>query len=572
MPPLFRAVDWLALAVTGAVVFIAFFLTLAPDVTLEDSGEMATASLVWRHSACTGLSLLDHLHMAVDAHSLGSIAWRVELGNAFAGAVAAGLLALVVSRSSSMIMESIEAFKGIKRLWESAICFVAGFVAGGLSCFDSFMWSQAVIVDKHTLSIASLMGLLVFLLRWVYAPHQHRYLYASFYMYGICFTNHQSLLPIIMGMQVLIWLAEPKMGREFFFGNTIIFLLCEFLFEPGVLIHNSTVLVVYNVIGVGSALLWIWLLIKTKKTAIELGRDLAMLALLGCLGLLFGGITDYWPAVNSGQKLFLIFIITIPVCGLFIYLVKNTWRYSKEWFRVLVCGLCWLLGAAFYFYEAIACMTDPPMEWAYPRTVEGFVHAITRGQYSPINPTAGHGNNAFEVAGSFFSTYGLQLWRYLEGTAQQFTLFSLLLIVLVFLVYRQLKKRERVWLLGLTAMYMTMGPFMVLLLNFPPDRQSISISAPLFALGHGFIAIFVAYGLVIACAYIATQYEAMRKWFFIGGLCALDFAVFTVVWNCQTLIGNLDDEFAMKCGLREGCLLDPCGRRHRSSSEIPVAG
>ena len=405
-----------------------------------------------------------------------------------------------------------------------------------------------MIVDKHTLSVASMVGLLVFLLRWVYAPHQHRYLYASFYMYGICFTNHQSLLPIIMGMQVLIWLAEPKMGREFFFGNAVIYAAVGLFIKPAVLMNNSTVLVVYNVIGIGSALLWIWLVIKTKKTGIEFLRDVAMLALLACLGALFLGITDYLPRFNSGQKLFLISIVTIPVCGVFVYLVKKTWAYSREWFRVLVCGLLWICGAAFYFYEAIACMTDPPMEWAYPRTVQGFIHAITRGQYSPINPTAGHGNNVFQIVASFFSIYGMQLWRYLEGTAQQFTLFSLLLIVLIFLVYRQLKRRERVWLLGLTAMYICMGPFLVLLLNFAPDRQSISISAPLFALGHAFIAMFVAYGLVIACAYMATQYGAMRRWLLLGALCALDLMLFTLVWNCQTLIGNLDDEIAARYG------------------------
>jgi len=548
VPPLFRPVDWLALIFTAVVVFIAFFLTLAPDVTLEDSGEMATASLYGGIPHAPGYPFWT-LYTWLWTHiPYGSIAWRVELGNAFAGAIAAGLLALVVSRSSSMIMESIEAFKNINRRWENVICFVSGFVAGGLSCFDSFMWSQAVIVDKHTLSIASLMGLLVFLLRWVYAPHQHRYLFAAFYMYGICFTNHQSLLPIIMGMQVLIWLAEPKLGREFFFGNTIIFLVCRFFVRPDVLMKNPTVLVVYYVIGISSALMWIWLLIKTKKTAIEFARDGAMLALLGCLGLLFLGATDYLPAFNNGQKLFLVFMATIAASGFFIYFVKRTSHLSKEWFRVLVCGAAWLLGAAFYFYEPIACMTDPPMEWAYPRTVDGFIHAITRGQYSPINPTAGQGNNVFQIVGNFFSTYGMQLWRYLEGTAQQFNLFFLLLIVLVFLVYRQLKQRERVWLIGLTSMYICMGPFLVLLLNFAPDRQSISISAPLFALGHAFIAIFVAYGLVIAFAYMATQYEAMRKWSLLGGLCALDFMLFTVVWNCQTLIGNLDDEIATRYG------------------------
>jgi tetratricopeptide (TPR) repeat protein len=548
VPPLFRPVDWLALGFTAVVVFIVFFLTLAPDVTLEDSGEMATASLYGGIPHAPGYPIWTIYTWLWTYIPFGSVAWRVELGNAFAGAIAAGLLALVVSRSSSMIMESVDAFSNISRRWENLICLVSGFVAGGLSDFNGYMWSQAVIVDKHTLSIASLLGVVVFLLRWVYAPHQHRYLYAAFFMYGICFNNHQSLLPIIMGMQVLMWMAEPKLGREFFFGNTMIFLACEFLIKPSVLIHNSTVLVVYNIIGITSALLWVWLVIKTKKTAIEFGRDAAMLALLGCLALLFLGVTDYLPDFNNGQKLFLVLIATIAASGAFIYLVKKTIHLSKEWFMVLVCGLAWLLGAAFYFYEPIACMTDPPMEWAYPRTVEGFVHAITRGQYSPINPTAGTGNTFFEKVGSFFATYGLQLWRYLEGTAIQFNLFFLLLALLVILVYRQLKRRERVWMIGMVAIYTCIGPFLVLLLNFAPDRQSIGISAPLFALVHVFIAMFGAYGLTIACAYLATQYEARRKWLLVGGLCALDFALFTVAWNCQTLIGNLDDEIATRFG------------------------
>ena len=222
---------------------------------------------------------------------------------------------------------------------------------------------------------------------------------------------------------------------------------------------------------------------------------------MGCLGLLFLGITDYLPSFNSGQKLFLVFIATIVAGGVFIHLVKKTMRLSKEWFMVLVCGLVWLLGAAFYFYEPIACMTDPPMEWAYPRTVEGFIHAITRGQYSPDQPHRRRRETpSLQIAGSFFATYGLQLWRYLEGIAQQFNLFFLLLALVVFLVYRKLKRRERVWMIGMVAIYICMGPFLVLLLNFAPDRQSISIAAPLFALGHVFIAMFVAYGLTIIAA------------------------------------------------------------------------
>jgi hypothetical protein len=46
-----------------------------------------------------------------------------------------------------------------------------------------------------------------------------------------------------------------------------------------------------------------------------------------------------------------------------------------------------LLGLAFYLYMPIVSdLRNPPMNWGYPRTWEGFMHAITRGQYEKIVP------------------------------------------------------------------------------------------------------------------------------------------------------------------------------------------
>src|ERR1700689_1680022 len=42
--PLFRRIDWLTMAIAFAIVWIVYFITLAPQVTLEDSGELTTAS------------------------------------------------------------------------------------------------------------------------------------------------------------------------------------------------------------------------------------------------------------------------------------------------------------------------------------------------------------------------------------------------------------------------------------------------------------------------------------------------------------------------------------------------
>src|SRR5437762_2371511 len=43
-PPLFRKIDWVSFGLTTLFVFIGYLLTLAPDLTLEDCGELSVGS------------------------------------------------------------------------------------------------------------------------------------------------------------------------------------------------------------------------------------------------------------------------------------------------------------------------------------------------------------------------------------------------------------------------------------------------------------------------------------------------------------------------------------------------
>ena len=119
-PPLFRKIDWLTLALTTLVVWVAYYYTLAPDLTLEDSGELAVGSFyagiphppgypVWTIYTWLWSVLLP----------FKNIAWRVALGEATAAAFACGLLGFIVSRGSSMMMEGIADLKDIARRWEN---------------------------------------------------------------------------------------------------------------------------------------------------------------------------------------------------------------------------------------------------------------------------------------------------------------------------------------------------------------------------------------------------------------------------------------------------------------------
>jgi len=225
---LFRRIDWLTFLVTFAAVGIGYYLTLAPEVTLEDSGELATGSFYAGIPHPPGYPVWTiYTWLWTVLVPFKNVAWRVALGEAMGGALAAGLLGLLVSRGSSMLMEGLEELRAIERRWESAICMVSGFVAGMLLGYNGYMWSQSVIVEVYSFSVASLMVVLLCLLRWIYAPHQRRYLYYALFFHGLSFTNHQTLIVAAMGIEVAIAAADFRLGRCLFLGNGVIYPPCS---------------------------------------------------------------------------------------------------------------------------------------------------------------------------------------------------------------------------------------------------------------------------------------------------------------------------------------------------------
>jgi tetratricopeptide (TPR) repeat protein len=440
MARLFRKVDWITFGVTTLLVFVGYYLTLAPDLTLEDSGELATASFYAGVPHPPGYPVWTIYTWLFTLIPISNIAWRVALSSAVAGAFACGLLALLVSRGSSLLLEGIAELKMIERRWENALCFVSGLVAGMLLGFNGFMWSQAVIVEVYTLSVLSFMAVLCCLFRWIYAPELRRYLYWAFFWFGICFNNHQTLIVAVLGIEVTILLAQPKLGRDLFIGNSAVYLLGLIAKGAGILTsfdNNLPLFMIYNLVGVGS-------IVTAVAMMIKIGRPLS------------------------------------------------------EWKPVLIMTGLWILGASFYLYMPIASMTNPPLNWGYPRTVEGFKHAFTRGQYEQTNPTSS--------LGKFFD----QVWMYGEGAIDEFTPVYLLIGLIPFLFYKKMQKRERAWLVGLTAIGLCLAVLLLILLNPNTDMQSRQQARVFFTASHIVIAIAIGYGITLIGGVLASQYQRFR--------------------------------------------------------------
>ena len=218
-----------------------------------------------------------------------------------------------------------------------------------------------------------------------------------------------------------------------------------------------------------------------------------------------------------------------------------------------------LSGCAFYFYMPIAAATNPPMNWGYAATKEGFLHAITRGQYEKIT-----------LANPFSNEFFLKIKVFALGLAHQYSwlLFTIglltLVLILVWLVYSMVTRWEEYWwlaivwtltfgtaLLGLIALQVNLhepllstliavfwavviasvlcaligswlylhwpgGSWLVFvwaafivtsfgllaIINPKLDRQEQEITIKFFAPAHGFFAMLIGYGFALLLGFL----------------------------------------------------------------------
>ena len=469
----FRPVDWLAFGITTLVTLLGYCLTISPDLTLEDCGELAVGSMYAGVPHPPGYPVWTlYTWLFTKLVPISNIAFRVALSSAFAAALSSGLLALLTCRASARLVESIEWLGGVDERLAKRITLVGGCVAGLMLGFSGFMWSQAVIVEVYTLSVLSLMGVLCCLYRWTQDTARMRYLYWTFFWFGICLCNHQTLIVAAMGIETVILFAHPRLGRNFFTVNALVYLLVLVAMATGateLFSGNAPMQVLFHMLGVSfiavAGLMWL----------VTLTQD--------------GGRGGFNPV-----------------------------RELRDGLKVIWSGLAYAGGAAFYLFMPLASMTNPPMNWGYPRTWLGFMHAFTRGQYQQTNPTT-----------DFFQFLG-QIKMYIEGAADEFGVF-MLLAILPFALLLKMKNRERGWMIGSFAIYICLAGLLMILLNPTPDKHGRDMTRVFFAASHVLLAMWIGFGLTLFCALVVRRYIETRIWLGIGLVVAAAFAM--VAWSTE---------------------------------------
>ena len=130
-------------------------------------------------------------------------------------------------------------------------------------------------------------------------------------------------------------------------------------------------------------------------------------------------------------------------------------------------------------------MSNPPMEWGYPRTPEGFFHALTRGQYDKINPT-----DIFQEPGKFI----IQIGMLFVGLADAYSWVFMFIAVLPIFFLLKMQKRERAWIIAVAAIYPFLGILLTIFLDPTPERQTADLVKVFYTASHADVAIMIGYG------------------------------------------------------------------------------
>lgn len=207
-------------------------------------------------------------------------------------------------------------------LEQSGMDLILGIAGGLLLAFTPLMWSQAVIVEVYTLNAFFLSALLLLVLWYIHDPRDHL-LYLTAFIFALGLTNHQSLL-------------------------FLLFFLIAGLAAGG----NKALL-----------------------------KDGLMVLMLGGLALCLVKARQYQLLGDDSARRFFLWL-ALPFCGYFITLLFCGNAFFGRWKQLLLLLLLGMLGLSFHLYMPLASEQNPPMNWANARTLEGFRHALTRGQYA----------------------------------------------------------------------------------------------------------------------------------------------------------------------------------------------
>lgn len=204
-----RATAFLALGVT-ALALLLFLFTLAPTVTLVDSGELIAAADQLGVAHPPGMPLYLILAHVATRLPLGNVAQRVNAFSALCAALAAGLLTLTFREAA------LGCRAGPRRAASSwgRTDLVPPALTGLLLAFSRTSWSYATVAEVYSLNTLLIVLILFLMLRWRRSPETPRPLLVAAAVFGLALGVHH--VTVAMILPALALLVGRTAGSGFF--------------------------------------------------------------------------------------------------------------------------------------------------------------------------------------------------------------------------------------------------------------------------------------------------------------------------------------------------------------------
>jgi len=527
----FKMEDWIAAIASFAFATFIFYRNMAPEVTLQDSGELVTGAFTFGVPHPPGYPLWALLGY-VWSHFIvpfGNPAWRIGMMSVFTGGLTVGIMTIMMTRSTRVLLHTLPWTKEIEDRLLHWIALSVGVSSSLLFGFNRGVWLWASVSEMRVLNAFSFILIACFFFAWMVQPQRKGFLYASLLTYGLSMTNHQTVAVMALALVA----GTFALGLDRFFKQRDEQLLAK-VKDPGVP-----------------------LFMKSLSTFWDL--TVAVLFSLAVVFFLFA-----WLKPDASMDKVVVFAIV----GFVLLFVgwANKWVSPK--YALIYTGL-FLCGCAFYLYMPIAASTNPPMNWGFASTKEGFLHAITRGQYEKL-----------QMADPCGPIIHIQIWVFIRGLLRQYSpylcCFGLVTLgVSTWWLIKQLVKNAEkyVWLLmvwvatiplamifisllrtavlklpfafsyqlsiwgvGLATLFCLLialwlylewpgrswGIFiwaaflasslgLIMIINPKLDRQEQEITIKFFAPAHGFYAMLIGYGIAMCFAGVLAVWRRIPK-------------------------------------------------------------
>ena len=202
----------------AALALAVYYRTLAPTVTLVDSGELALAArdLGVAHPPGTPLWVL-LAHLATLA-PWGNVAARAAGASAVFAAMAAFLMVLVAREALLCVFDrpTAPAAPADTPRWAG---LAPAAVAGLLFAFSRSLWSYATIVEVYTLNVMLILAVLLLVLRWSRLGGDIL-IYSAALVFGLALGVHH--VTVALTLPALAVLVHRAAGDGFFRSRRIL--------------------------------------------------------------------------------------------------------------------------------------------------------------------------------------------------------------------------------------------------------------------------------------------------------------------------------------------------------------